>query len=45
MAASGQTANDLTMPPGVRHIAFLVDDLNKKVADIGTEAKGDAGPA
>jgi len=30
--------------PGVRHFAFLVDDLDRKLAQIGSEAKVTLGP-
>jgi len=30
--------------PGVRHIAFIVDDLDRKIAEMGDEAKVTLGP-
>ena len=43
-ALGSRGENDGPTPPGWRHIAFLVDDLDGKLAEMGEDAKPTLGP-
>jgi len=43
-APAGRDQKDGPTYPGVRHLAFLVDDLDAKLAEIGDEATVTLGP-
>jgi glyoxylase I family protein len=43
-AAPNLDARDGPTDPGVRHLAFLVDDLDAKLAEMGDDAKITLGP-
>jgi glyoxylase I family protein len=43
-AVTARAEQDGPTNPGVRHLAFLVDDLDAKLAEIGDDAKITLGP-